>query len=158
MSASELGVEAPSEACRTEADLAPTTLDGRAAATAALLAADMVEEAGSGHPGLPMGMALPVWILFARHLRHDPGEPSWPDRDRFVLSAGHGSARPGVPSGWQRLLQPGDVAVGLHAFGTSGRGEDVSAALGLDVEAVVEAALRVHGGRRGLEPAARLGG
>lgn len=60
--------------------------------TLKFLAADMVEGAGSGHPGMPMGAAPMAWTLFSRHLRHDPADPQWPDRDRFVLSAGHGSA------------------------------------------------------------------
>ena len=55
------------------------------------LAMDAVEAAASGHPGMPMGMADAATALFTRHLKHDPGEPNWPDRDRFVLSAGHGS-------------------------------------------------------------------
>ena len=55
------------------------------------LAADAVEKAKSGHPGMPMGMADVATVLFARFLKFDPGAPDWADRDRFVLSAGHGS-------------------------------------------------------------------
>ena len=55
------------------------------------LAMDAVEAANSGHPGMPMGMADAATALFARHLKFDPGQPKWQDRDRFVLSAGHGS-------------------------------------------------------------------
>uniref|UniRef100_UPI00286E7C48 transketolase family protein n=1 Tax=Sandarakinorhabdus sp. TaxID=1916663 RepID=UPI00286E7C48 len=55
------------------------------------LAMDAVEAANSGHPGMPMGMADVATILFANHLKFDPATPRWPDRDRFVLSAGHGS-------------------------------------------------------------------
>ncbi|HEU5059339.1 MAG TPA: transketolase, partial [Kofleriaceae bacterium] len=55
------------------------------------LAMDAVQKANSGHPGLPMGAAPMAYVLWARHLRHDPHDPSWLDRDRFVLSAGHGS-------------------------------------------------------------------
>jgi len=55
------------------------------------LAMDAVEAANSGHPGMPMGMADAATALFTRHLKHDPKAPDWPDRDRFVLSAGHGS-------------------------------------------------------------------
>jgi transketolase len=55
------------------------------------LAIDAVEKAKSGHPGMPMGMADVAAVLFSRFLKFDPGEPAWPDRDRFVLSAGHGS-------------------------------------------------------------------
>ena len=52
---------------------------------------DAVETANSGHPGMPMGMADAATALFTRHLKFDPADPHWPDRDRFVLSAGHGS-------------------------------------------------------------------
>jgi transketolase len=55
------------------------------------LAMDAVEAANSGHPGMPMGMADAATALFTRYLKFDPKEPHWPDRDRFVLSAGHGS-------------------------------------------------------------------
>ncbi len=55
------------------------------------LAADAVEKANSGHPGLPMGAADVATVLFTRYLKFDPLDPHWPDRDRFVLSAGHGS-------------------------------------------------------------------
>ena len=55
------------------------------------LAMDAVEAANSGHPGMPMGMADVATVLFANHLKFDPAAPRWPDRDRFVLSAGHGS-------------------------------------------------------------------
>ncbi|GBD45034.1 Transketolase 1 [bacterium HR40] len=55
------------------------------------LAADAVEKAKSGHPGMPMGMADAATVLWTRHLRFCAAEPDWPDRDRFVLSAGHGS-------------------------------------------------------------------
>lgn len=55
------------------------------------LAMDAVERAKSGHPGMPMGMADVATVVFTRHLKFDPAHPEWPDRDRFVLSAGHGS-------------------------------------------------------------------
>ena len=56
-----------------------------------VLAMDAVQQADSGHPGMPMGMAEIGEVLWRRHLRHNPGNPQWPDRDRFVLSNGHGS-------------------------------------------------------------------
>ncbi|HVT33322.1 MAG TPA: transketolase [Rhodanobacteraceae bacterium] len=56
-----------------------------------MLAADAVEKAKSGHPGMPMGMAEIAAALWTRHLRHNPRDPEWPDRDRFVISNGHGS-------------------------------------------------------------------
>jgi transketolase len=55
------------------------------------LAIDAVEKAKSGHPGMPMGMADAATVLFSRFLKFDAADPSWPDRDRFILSAGHGS-------------------------------------------------------------------
>jgi transketolase len=55
------------------------------------LAMDAVQAANSGHPGMPMGMADAATILWTEYLKHDPADPAWPDRDRFVLSAGHGS-------------------------------------------------------------------
>jgi transketolase len=55
------------------------------------LAMDAVEQAKSGHPGMPMGMADVATVLFTHFLKFDPADPAWPDRDRFVLSAGHGS-------------------------------------------------------------------
>jgi transketolase len=55
------------------------------------LAMDAVEKARSGHPGMPMGMADLAAVLWLKYLKHDPSDPTWPDRDRFVLSAGHGS-------------------------------------------------------------------
>ncbi|GAA5114148.1 transketolase [Pseudonocardia adelaidensis] len=67
-------------------------VDDLAVRTLRFLAADAVQAASSGHPGLPLGAAPAAWVLWSRHLRHDPADPGWPDRDRFVLSAGHGSA------------------------------------------------------------------
>ncbi|MDR1677103.1 MAG: transketolase [Deltaproteobacteria bacterium] len=60
--------------------------------TLRLLAADMVEKAKSGHPGFPLGAAPMAYVLWTRVLKHDPKCPGWPDRDRFILSPGHGSA------------------------------------------------------------------
>ncbi len=59
--------------------------------TIRLLCADGVQKANSGHPGMPMGMADVAFTLWSKHLKHAPSHPDWPDRDRFVLSAGHGS-------------------------------------------------------------------
>lgn len=56
-----------------------------------ILSAEAVQKANSGHPGLPLGAAPMAYTLFARHLKHNPKEPNWLNRDRFVLSAGHGS-------------------------------------------------------------------
>ena len=68
-----------------------TNLDELCVNTIRMLAADGVEKAKSGHPGMPMGAATMAYVLWTRFLRHNPANPGWPDRDRFVLSAGHGS-------------------------------------------------------------------
>jgi transketolase len=67
------------------------SVDALAINTIRFLAVDAVEKAKSGHPGMPMGMADAAYLLWSRFLRHDPQDPTWPGRDRFVLSAGHGS-------------------------------------------------------------------
>ncbi|NIM93968.1 MAG: transketolase [Anaerolineales bacterium] len=66
-------------------------IGARAINTIRFLAADAVQNANSGHPGLPMGTAALAYVIWTRHLKFDPASPDWPDRDRFVLSAGHGS-------------------------------------------------------------------
>jgi transketolase len=66
-------------------------LDRLCVDTIRVLSMDAVQRANSGHPGLPMAMAPVAYALFTRFLRHDPADPEWPDRDRFILSAGHGS-------------------------------------------------------------------
>ena len=71
--------------------MASTEIDQLAVNTLRFLSADAVQKANSGHPGLPMGAASMAYTLWTRHLRHSPSNPQWPDRDRFVLSAGHGS-------------------------------------------------------------------
>jgi transketolase len=68
------------------ADLERTSID-----TIRTLTIDAVQHTGNGHPGMPMGMAPVAYLLFREVLRHNPRDPAWPDRDRFVLSAGHGS-------------------------------------------------------------------
>jgi transketolase len=72
-------------------DDAPRVSDAELANAIRFLAADAVEQAKSGHPGMPMGMADIAVALWTRHLRHNPRDPEWPDRDRFVVSNGHGS-------------------------------------------------------------------
>jgi transketolase len=69
-----------------------TDKDKLAATTLRMLAIDAVQAANSGHPGLPLGAADMAIVLWTRFLKHDASQPTWPDRDRFVLSAGHGSA------------------------------------------------------------------
>jgi len=81
---------APSAAFATIA--APLALDELCINTLRFLAVDMVQKANSGHPGLPMGSAAMAYALWDRSLKYNPRDPHWPDRDRFVLSAGHGCA------------------------------------------------------------------
>src|SRR5215467_11071279 len=76
---------------REQAPAAPAIAHACMANAIRALAMDAVEQARSGHPGMPMGMADVATVLFSRFLRFDPTDPAWPDRDRFVLSAGHGS-------------------------------------------------------------------
>ncbi len=66
-------------------------LDTLSINTIRFLSVDAIQKANSGHPGLPMGAAPMAYVLWTRFLKHDPADPRWPDRDRFVLSAGHGS-------------------------------------------------------------------
>src|SRR5262245_43757949 len=80
-------VEYPAVVMSTES----ADLDRAMANAIRALAMDAVEKAKSGHPGMPMGMADVATVLFTRHLKFDACAPDWPDRDRFVLSAGHGS-------------------------------------------------------------------
>ena len=70
---------------------ASTTIEQLAIDTVKVLAMDAVQEANSGHPGTPMALAPVGYVLWTRHLRHNPRDPLWADRDRFVLSAGHAS-------------------------------------------------------------------
>jgi len=70
---------------------ATTSLDELCINTIRTLAMDAVQKAESGHPGTPMALAPLAYVLFTRHMRHNPADPTWPNRDRFVLSAGHAS-------------------------------------------------------------------
>src|SRR3954454_2934950 len=70
-------------------DLNWSDLDRKAVDTIRVLAMDSVEKAGNGHPGTAMSLAPAAYLLFNRVMRHDPTDPQWPGRDRFVLSAGH---------------------------------------------------------------------
>ena len=66
-------------------------LDNECINTLRFLSVDAVQKADSGHPGMPMGAASMAYVLWTRFLKHSPADPEWFDRDRFVLSAGHGS-------------------------------------------------------------------
>ena len=75
----------------TQSHLDWTATDERAVDLIRVLAMDAVQKAGSGHPGTAMSLAPAAYLLFQRLLRHDPADPNWPGRDRFVLSCGHSS-------------------------------------------------------------------
>jgi transketolase len=81
----------PAQAAQARILARPATEERRMADAIRALAIDAVEAAKSGHPGMPMGMADAATVLFTRFLKYDAADPRWPDRDRFVLSAGHGS-------------------------------------------------------------------
>lgn len=68
-----------------------STIDTMSVNAIRVLSADAIQKANSGHPGLPLGAAAATYELWARHMNHNPANPKWPDRDRFVLSGGHGS-------------------------------------------------------------------
>ncbi len=78
-------------ATNVETPIRDVRLDELTVNTIRFLAIDAVEKASSGHPGMPMGTAPLAHLLWSRHLKHNPQDPKWPNRDRFVLSAGHGS-------------------------------------------------------------------
>ena len=105
------------------------------------LAMDAVERAQSGHPGMPMGMADAATVLFTRFLKFDASEPDWPDRDRFVLSAGHGSmllyallhltGYPGMAMGeLERFRQLGSATPGHPEYGPGSGVETTTGPLG----------------------------
>ena len=80
----------PSSSSSREADPSPEVV-WRSINSIRALTMDAVEKAQSGHPGTPMALAPAAYVLWTRFLRHNPGNPEWADRDRFVLSCGHAS-------------------------------------------------------------------
>jgi transketolase len=132
--------------------------------TIRFLAVDMVEQAKSGHPGAPMAQAPLAYSLFTRHLRHNPANPHWPNRDRFVLSCGHASALIysmlhlsgyDLPlSELERFRQLGSKTPGHPEYGhtagvettTGPLGQGISTAVGM---AIAEAYLGAHFNRDG---------
>ena len=68
-----------------------TEIDDQAVDTVRVLAMDAVQKVGNGHPGTAMSLAPAAYLLFQKVMRHDPADPHWPGRDRFVLSCGHSS-------------------------------------------------------------------
>jgi transketolase len=83
--------EFAAEMAAHDAELGLSDIDRLCIDTIRTLAIDAVQAANSGHPGTPMSLAPAAYVLYRRIMRHDPGDPSWPDRDRFVLSCGHAS-------------------------------------------------------------------
>ena len=75
----------------TSSTAVASSLDELCINTIRTLAMDAVQKADSGHPGTPMALAPIAYVLFTRHMHHNPADPTWPNRDRFVLSAGHAS-------------------------------------------------------------------
>src|SRR3981081_1866920 len=73
------------------ASVAAKTLDDLCVDTIRTLSMDAVQKANSGHPGPPTALAPPAYVLHTRVMKHNPRDPEWPDRDRFVLSCGHAS-------------------------------------------------------------------
>lgn len=82
----DMTLAVPPSALTEDTDLATRTIN-----TLRFLAADAVQKANSGHPGLPMGAASMAYVAWRHHMTQDPSNPTWPNRDRFILSAGHGS-------------------------------------------------------------------
>ncbi|HXU37609.1 MAG TPA: transketolase, partial [Blastocatellia bacterium] len=80
-----------SRASMTDNTTKDAKLDELCINTIRTLAMDAVQQANSGHPGTPMALAPTAYVLWDRYLRHNPRNPKWPNRDRFVLSAGHAS-------------------------------------------------------------------
>ncbi|SMH57751.1 transketolase [Maritimibacter sp. HL-12] len=134
------------------------------AAAVRMLAVDAVQAANSGHPGMPMGMADVATVLFSNHLKFDPKAPDWPDRDRFVLSAGHGSMLLYALlhlTGYEDMTieqiknfrQWGSITAGHPEYGhasgvettTGPLGQGLATAVGM---AMAEEALRARFGRR----------
>lgn len=134
------------------------------AAAIRVLAMDAVQTANSGHPGMPMGMADVATVLFERHLKFDATDPDWPDRDRFILSAGHGSMLLYALlhlTGYEdmtldqikRFRQLGSITAGHPEYGhakgiettTGPLGQGLSNAVGF---AIAEEALRARFGKK----------
>src|SRR6266487_6379126 len=84
-------METPTMSTETATTYSPAQLDQLAINTIRFLSVDAVQKAKSGHPGMPLGAAPMAYVLWTRLLKHNPRNPGWFDRDRFVLSAGHGS-------------------------------------------------------------------
>ncbi len=142
-------------------------LEQRAINTIRFLAADAVQKANSGHPGLPMGAAAVAYTLWTRHLHFNPRNPRWPGRDRFILSGGHGSALlyallylTGYDLSLEQLMsfrQWGSLTPGHPEFGLTPGVEATTGPLGQGFAngvgmAIAEAHLAAEFNRPGFEP------
>jgi transketolase len=137
-----------------EASMSSSQRDTLAINTLRFLSADAVQQANSGHPGLPMGAASLAYVLWTHHLRFDPRAPTWPDRDRFVLSAGHGSmllysllhlSGFELPlSEIQRFRQWGSVTPGHPEYGHTSGVETTTGPLGQGFSNGVGMAIAAH--------------
>src|ERR1700688_579802 len=86
------GAEDNAASRRTSPAMPNTLDDDKRISALRMLSIDMVQRANSGHPGMPLGAAAQAYTIWTKHLRRNPADPMWFDRDRFVLSAGHASA------------------------------------------------------------------
>ncbi|MPZ28433.1 MAG: transketolase, partial [Micromonosporaceae bacterium] len=144
-----------------------TDLDRRAVDTVRALAMDAVQRAGNGHPGTAMSLAPAAYLLFQRVMRHDPGEPEWPGRDRFVLSAGHSSLTLYIQlylSGYgleladlQALRQWGSLTPGHPEYGHTVGVETTTGPLGQGLANAVGMAIAARRERGLLDPDAPAG-
>ena len=144
-----------------------TELDQKAVDTARVLAADAVEKAGNGHPGTAMSLAPVAHTLFQKVMRHDPGEPAWEGRDRFVLSAGHSSLTLYVQlylSGYglelqdlQSLRQWGSLTPGHPEHGHTAGVETTTGPLGQGLATAVGMAMAARRERGLFDPEAAEG-
>lgn len=101
-------------------NLSPAELDNLCINTIRFLSVDAVQKANSGHPGLPMGAAAFAYVLWTRLLKHTPSNPKWFDRDRFVLSAGHGRSFEPNPAAYDpRYFPQLAIEAGLNAYTAS---------------------------------------
>src|SRR5438045_3446970 len=91
MSDSSDTATAPRPATSSGSPASGQSLEDLCINTIRTLSMDAVQKADSGHPGTPMALAPLAYVLFMRHMRHNPADPTWPNRDRFVLSCGHAS-------------------------------------------------------------------
>ncbi len=142
-------------------------LDRRAVDVVRALAMDAVEEAGSGHPGTAMSLAPAAYLLFQRFLRHDPTDPHWPGRDRFVLSCGHSSLTLYIQlylSGYPLTLDDlkslrkwGSLTPGHPEFGHTAGVETTTGPLGQGIANAVGMAMAARRERGLFDPDAPLG-